>query len=151
MARDRISKSFSIDFGHDNPEWEQIRKAAELKNQLEDRGKQWVDRLNDDLHAAQAKRKQPVEDGYTYEVTTEGSRDRLYVWPYSARAIAHEAVNQSMLKLVPIGDIKSRKGPDHKVPKELAERSNAAQGRTTKKAKRAAAKARREAKKQGEQ
>lgn len=132
-------------------EFRDVRKMEGLYEQLDERGKLWTDRLNDDLHNAQAKRKQPIEDGYTYAITTEGSRDRLYVWPYTARSIAHEAVTQAMLKLVPIGDIKARKGPDRRVPQELAERSNAAQGRTTKKAKRAAAKERREAKKRGEQ
>lgn len=128
MARERISEHFSIDFGYDNPEWVRIRKAAGLKAELEARGQGWVDRLNAELRAAQAARKQPVEDGYKFEITTEGSRLRLYVWPFTARAIAHEAVNQSMLKLVPIGSIKRTKGPDHSVPKELARRSNEGRG-----------------------
>lgn len=128
MARERISEHFSIDFGYDNPEWKSIRTTPEMKSELSARGKSWTDRLNAELRAAQAARRQPIEDGYTYEVTTEGSRYRLYVWPFTARAIAHEAVNQSMLKLVPIGSIKRTKGPDHSVPKELARRSIEAQG-----------------------
>lgn len=122
----RISPNISIEFTRDSAEWNRIRATPEMKESLEARGKEWVDRLNAELHAAQAKRNQPVEDGYTYEVTTEGTRARLYVRPYTARAIAHEAVNQSMLKLVPIGDIKKNKGPDHEVPRELARRSDAA-------------------------
>jgi hypothetical protein len=128
VSRERLTDRISIDFGHNNPEWKRIRTTPETKAELETRGKQWVDRLNADLHAAQAARKQPVEDGYMYDITTEGSRYRLYVWPFTARAIAHEAVNQSMLKLVPIGSIKRNKGPDHKVPKELARRANEGRG-----------------------
>jgi hypothetical protein len=125
-VKERLTDRISIDFGSNNPEWRRIRKTAELKSELDARGRQWVERLNAELHAAQAKRKQPVEDGYRYEITTEGSRYRLYVWPYTARAIAHEAVNQSMLKLVPIGSIKRTKGPDREVPRELGRRGNEA-------------------------
>lgn len=126
--RERLTDNISIDFGHNNPEWRRIRKTAEMKAELEERGKTWVERLNAELRAAQAKRKQPVEDGYMYEITTEGSRYRLYVWPFTARAIAHEAVNQSMLKMVPIGSIKrvtKKSGLSGRaVPQELARRAN---------------------------
>lgn len=128
MTRQRITDRISIDFGYNNPEWKRIRTTSETKAELEARGQQWVDRLNAGLRAAQGARKQPLEDGYMYDVTEEGSRYRLYVWPFTARAIAHEAVNQSMLKLVPIGDIKKNKGPDHSVPKELARRANEGRG-----------------------
>lgn len=124
--RRRISPHFAIDFGRNNPEWARIRKTPAMEAELEERGRMWVARLNADLRASQARRKQPIEDGYTFNVTTEGTRARLYVWPFTARAIAHEAVNQSMLKLVPIGSIKRTKGPDHGVPRELARRANAA-------------------------
>lgn len=128
--RERLTDRVSIDFGFNNPEWKRIRTTPETKAELEARGKQWTSRLNAELRAAQAKRKQPIEDGYMYEVTTEGSRYRLYVWPFTARAIAHEAVNQSMLKLVPIGSIKrvtKASGLSGRaVPRELARRANEA-------------------------
>lgn len=126
MTRKRLTARISIDWGHNNPEWRRIRTSPGIEAELETRGKTWTERLNTELHAAQAKRKQPIEDGYSHDVTTGGSRDRLYVWPFTARAIAHEAVNQSMLKLVPIGSIKRNKGPDHAVPRELARRANEA-------------------------
>jgi hypothetical protein len=123
----QLTDRISVDFGDNNPEWERIRKSLGLYHELDTRGKGWTERLNAELRAAQAKRNQPIEDGYDYNITAEGSRLRLYVWPFTARAIAHEAVNQSMLKMVPIGSIKATKGPDHEVPKELARRSNEAQ------------------------
>lgn len=126
--KEQLSDHFSIDFGFNNPEWKRIRTTPETKEELESRGREWVKRLNEELHAAQAKRKQPAEDGYKYEVTTEGSRYRLYVWPFTARAIAHEAVNQSMLKLVPVGNVKKNAGADHETPRELGRRGAKASG-----------------------
>jgi hypothetical protein len=81
MAREQLTDHISIDFGHNNPEWNRIRHAQQLREELDARGRQWVERLNADLRSAQSARNQPLEDGYTYNITTEGSRDRLYVWP----------------------------------------------------------------------
>lgn len=127
--RERISEHFSIDFGSNNPEWERIRNTPELDAYLEKIGEATVSRCNDDLHAAQAKRKQPIEDGYDFHIT-HGSRARLNIFPDTPRAIAHEAVNQSILKNMPVGEIKGvARGADHEVPRELARRSNEAQRR----------------------
>jgi hypothetical protein len=110
-------------------EFERIRHAQPLVALFEDRGAEWVGRLNDELHSAQAKRKQPVEDGYDAEVTTGGSRARLYVRAFTARAMAHEAANQSILKNMPIGGVPKKVTPvDPNLPRELAERSLDAQG-----------------------
>lgn len=128
MTRKRLTGNIWIDWGYNNPEWRRIRTTPATQAELEERGKQWTERLNAELHAAQAKRHQPIEDGYMFDVTTGGTRARLYVWPFTARAIAHEAVNQSMLKLVPIGSIKRAAGPNPEVPRELARRANEARG-----------------------
>jgi hypothetical protein len=128
MTRKRLTKNIEIDWGHNNPEWRRIRTSPRMTADLEERGKQWTARLNNELRAAQAARHQPIADGYAHTVSTSGTRARLYVWPYTARAIAHEAVNQSMLKLVPIGSVKRTRGPDHEVPRELARRSNEGRG-----------------------
>lgn len=121
----RISDHFSIDFGFNNPEWREMRNSPGTDDYLTQLGEQIVARCNADLRAAQAKRGQPQEDGYDYHIT-HGSRSRLNVFPTTARAMAHEAVNQTILKNMPIG-AKSTRGPDHEIPRELARRSNEAQ------------------------
>lgn len=83
-----------------------------------------VDRSNGDLRAAQAARKQPVEDGYTSS-TTHGDRVRVNGYPITARAIAHDAVNQSLAKNLPMG---TPPPPNHEIPRELGRRSMDAQG-----------------------
>lgn len=129
MPRERISDNFSIDFGTNNPEWERIRNTPEMDAYLEKIGEDTVSRCNDDLHAAQARRNQPVEDGYDFHIT-HGSRARLNIFPDTPRGMAHEAVNQSILKNMPVGEIKGEaRGADYEVPRELARRSNEAQGR----------------------
>jgi hypothetical protein len=67
-----------------------------------------------------------VEDGYDYHIT-HGSRARLNVFPSTPRGMAHEAVNQTILKHMPMGTAKTGQGPDHDIPRELARRSNEAQ------------------------
>lgn len=119
MARHRIGEHFAIDFPNDSPEWERIRHAPSLVDHLVKAGEETVKRCNEDLHAAQAARKQTVEDGYEYEVSFAGDRARLHLWPYTARAIAHEAVNHAILKNIPVGTPPSAV-PDHEIPRELA-------------------------------
>lgn len=126
MPRRKISEHFSIDFGSNNPMWRAIRNAPGVDEHLNKVGEETVGRCNGDLRAAQANRNQPQEDGYDYHIT-HGSRSRLNIFPSTARAIAHEAVNQTILKSVPVGDVKSRRAPDHDIPRELARRSNEAQ------------------------
>jgi hypothetical protein len=78
----------------------QIRRAPGMIAYLEGKGTEWVAELNTELHAAQARRKQTVEDGYDFHVTTGGTRARLYIVAETARAQAHEAANSSILKLM---------------------------------------------------
>lgn len=85
---------------HDREFGPQIRKAPGMVALLDSMGEEWVARLNTELHAAQARRKQPVEDGYIHDVTTGGTRARLYIVATTARAQAHEAEHSSILKLM---------------------------------------------------
>lgn len=84
---------------HDE-EFPPIRKSPGMVAYLEEKGEEWVAELNADLHAAQAKRKQPVEDGYTHYVHVGGTRARLYIVAATARAQAHEARHNMILKLM---------------------------------------------------
>jgi hypothetical protein len=118
MARTQLTKNIAIDFPDDSPEWERIRKSEGMVAYLEKVGTETVTRSNADLHAAQAARKQPVEDGYDHHITTEGSRARLYIEPTTARAIAHEAVNHTILKSLPMGTPPDATA-DHEIPREL--------------------------------
>lgn len=121
MSRRKISDHFAIDFGNDNPAWREMRNSAGTDTYLEKLGEEVVARCNADLRAAQAKRKQPVEDGYDFHIT-HGSRARLNIFPNTVRAIAHEAVNQTILKTMPMG-AKGHTAPDHEIPRELGSRS----------------------------
>lgn len=125
MSKRTISDHFKIDFGFENPEWRAMRNSPGVDEYLHKLGEETVSRCNADLRAAQAKRGQPQEDGYDYHIT-HGSRSRLKVFPSTPRAIAHEAVNQTILKHLPMGAVKTS-GPDHEIPRELARRSNEAQ------------------------
>jgi hypothetical protein len=102
MARRQISEHFTINFGFNNPAWREIRNSPAVDQYLERVGEETVARCNADLHAAQAKRRQPVEDGYDFHIT-HGTRSRLNIFPDTPRAIAHEAVNQTILQNVPVG------------------------------------------------
>jgi hypothetical protein len=83
-----------------NPGFVEMRKDPKLVSILRVRGETWVARLNAELHAAQKARKQPIADGYTFYVHTEGSRARLYIVATTARAQAHERKHSSILKLM---------------------------------------------------
>lgn len=126
MTKRKISDHFTIDFGFDNPAWREMRNSPGVDDYLDRLGKETVARCNADLRAAQAKRGQPQEDGYDYHIT-HGSRSRLNIFPDTPRAIAHEAVNQTILKTLPMGDKGATRPPDHEIPRELARRSNEAQ------------------------
>ena len=91
-------------------EFQRVRKTAKLESILRVRGETWVSRLNAELHAAQVKRKQPVEDGYTFYIHSGGSRLRLYIVAFTARAQAHERKHSSILKLMETTkyDVKTR-------------------------------------------
>jgi hypothetical protein len=132
MARRQISEHFTINFGFNNPAWREIRNSPAVDQYLERVGEETVARCNADLHAAQAKRRQPVEDGYDFHIT-HGTRSRLNIFPDTPRAIAHEAVNQTILQNVPVGGPKgAAHGPDHDIPRELrARRDDVAQERDT--------------------
>ena len=83
-----------------NPGFIEMRKDPKLVSILRVRGETWVARLNEELHPAQKARKQPIADGYTYYVHTTGSRARLYIVAFTARAQAHEKKHSSILKLM---------------------------------------------------
>lgn len=85
---------------HDKEFAPQIRKTPGMIITLRNMGAGWIGDLNDELNAAQARRKQPVEDGYDSHVTEGGSRARLFIVAASARAQAHEAKHGSILKLM---------------------------------------------------
>jgi len=63
-------------------------------------GEQWVGDLNRELNAAQARRKQPIEDGYKFSISHNDDRIRMRIWAFTARAMVHEAKHQSILKLM---------------------------------------------------
>jgi hypothetical protein len=125
MTKRKISEHFAIDFGSNNPAWREMRNSPGVDAYLHGVGEETISRCNADLRAAQAKRGQPQEDGYDFTIT-HGSRSRLTVFPNTPRAMAHEAVNQSIIKNVPIGAPKTGT-PDHEIPRELARRSNEVQ------------------------
>lgn len=91
-------------------EFTRIRKSPVLEAQFHEMGFDWAERLNAELHTAQAARKQPEADGYDYHVNKEPSRLRLYIVAATARGQAHEAKHHSMLKLIPMEglDVKVR-------------------------------------------
>jgi len=141
MGRTQITKNIAVDFPDDSPEWERIRKCEGMVAFLERIGTETVERCNADLHAAQAARKQPVADGYDHDIHMGGSRARLTIEPTTARGIAHEAVNHSILKNLPIGE-PPEVPADHEVPRELQaggvkelfkQRKDAAREKATKK------------------
>jgi hypothetical protein len=79
-------------------EFRRIRKSEGIVELLTKMGAEVVASLNPELHAAQAKRGQPVEDGYGFRVSLDGTRARLHILPYTARAQAHEEAHTSILK-----------------------------------------------------
>lgn len=95
---------------HDEQFAPQIRKAPGMVAYLDAKGTEWVSELNAELHAAQEKRHQPVEDGYDHHIQTGGTRARLYIVAATARAQAHEAAHSSILKLMKDHDIKKGEG-----------------------------------------
>jgi hypothetical protein len=119
-----------------NDEFERIRKSARLESMFRVRGETWCARLNTELHAAQTKRKQPVEDGYTFYIHSTGTRLRLYIVAFTARAQAHERAHSSILKLMETTkyDVKTRAG--------LKKKAAAKKAAAARKAKRAVSEAR---------
>lgn len=81
-------------------DWQYIRKSPELVAMFNQIGGMWVDDLNRELHSAQAARRQKVEDGYKFAINVDSDRIRMRVWAFTARAMAHEAKHQSILKLM---------------------------------------------------
>lgn len=110
------------DFRWNMGEFRRIRKTPEMVAQLEKMGREWVERLNGELHDAQAARKQPVEDGYIADVTTSGTRARLFIVAETARAQVHDARHQSILKQMHIDAVPHNIDVD--LPRVYAERAN---------------------------
>lgn len=104
MARVRWNKATLpsyVDSMYSNTEdWQYIRKAPELITFFDTMGSSWVTALNQELHAAQRARKQPVADGYAHAITVNEDRIRMRIWCTTARAMAHEAKHQSILRLM---------------------------------------------------
>jgi hypothetical protein len=121
MAGRTIKVSPNIRMVLHNEEFERVRKTGAMIGLLHLRGEEWVERLNNELHAAQAKRRQPVEDGYVYHVSDRGTRARLYVVAATARAQAHERAHSSILRLMETTnyDVKTR-GQLEKAAKKAA-------------------------------
>lgn len=101
-AREEVAgkRMGAIAFDWHLDEFEHIRKSDEMVEFLHGIGTELCASLNAELNEAQAERKQPIEDGYKFYVTNEGtaSRARLHILAFTARAQAHEAVHQSILK-----------------------------------------------------
>lgn len=125
------------DWSWNMAEFERIRKTPELEAMLAGRAEEWVERLNDELHAAQAKRKQRVEDGYVYHISEKGDRLRLYIIAATARAEAHERAHSSILKLMKTTryDVKTRT----QLAEAAAKKAAAKKRRETRRARREAA------------
>lgn len=128
MAKERLTDNISIDFGTKNPEWKRIRTSPEMKAYLDAIGQETVARCNASLHAAQAARNQPQEDGYAADVVATGDRARLNINPTTARAKAHEAVHHDILKNLPIGGVPESPAPDRSVAQELGRRGAESSG-----------------------
>jgi type IV secretory pathway TrbL component len=80
--------------------FKEIRTSEGMNAVLREMGEETVTALNSELAQAQTARRQPVNDGYGYHVSTGGSRDRLQIVAYTARAQAHEAKHQSILRRI---------------------------------------------------
>jgi len=78
----------------------EVRKSAGLEAIFAENGDTWVNRLNNELILAEAKRSQPPEDGYVYHLHRGTTRVRMYVVAATARAQAHERKHSSILKLM---------------------------------------------------
>jgi hypothetical protein len=91
--------------------WQYIRKSPDLIDMFTVMGEHIVQELNWELNAAQARRKQKVEDGYKFAVSVNDDRIRMRIWAFTARAAAHEAKHQSILKHMQfVGDINKGTG-----------------------------------------
>lgn len=94
----RVGESFKVRLN--NTGFVDMRKDPELVSMFRARGETWCARLNEELHRAQEARRQPKADGYKFYVHTEGTRVRLYIVAFTARAQAHERKHSSILKLM---------------------------------------------------
>lgn len=92
-------------------DWQDIRKSPDLVDLFAITGEHIVRDLNHELHTAQMSRKQKVEDGYKFAISHDRDRIRMRIWAFTARAAAHEAKHQSILKNMQfIGDVKEKGG-----------------------------------------
>ena len=96
--RFKVGDSFVVQLNND--EFVELRKQPALEAIFVAMGEQWVGRLNAELHAAQKARGQPIADGYNFRITRGGSRIRMYIRAFTARAAAHEKKHSSILKLM---------------------------------------------------
>lgn len=117
----RIKVSPRITMQLNNATFEEVRKAAPLEAMFVAAGKEWVADLNAELHAAQKARKQPMFDGYKYHLSRAGTRIRMDIRAFTARAAAHEKKHSKILKLMKTTgfDIETH-GKDQPSPAEIA-------------------------------
>lgn len=108
-----------------------IRKCAGMEQRLRAKGTAWCAALNAELRAAEASRGQPIADGYTFHITGTGDRLRLHIVAETARAQAHEARHQSILKLMDMSDTHLYRAYPQGLPAELGRRGNAARATGT--------------------
>ena len=80
--------------------FKEIRTCEGMNAVLHEMGEENVAALNAELAQAQTARKQPVHDGYGYHVSTGGTRNRLQIVAFTARAQAHEAKHMSILRRI---------------------------------------------------
>jgi hypothetical protein len=92
-------------------EFKRIRNSPGMVALLEAKGEEWVAELNAELREAQAKRRQPIEDGYKYWIS-RGTRARLHIIAATARAQAHEAEHSSILRLMKVGGTSNVTNPN---------------------------------------
>jgi hypothetical protein len=117
----RVGDNFKVRLN--NPGFVEMRKDPKLVSILRVRGETWCARLNAELHKAQEARRQPIADGYTFYVHTEGTRARLYIVAFTARAQAHEKKHSSILKLMETTGYDVKEHADLTVEQQMASTS----------------------------
>lgn len=92
-------------------EFRRVRNSPGMTEFLRAKGEEWVAELNAELREAQARRKQPIEDGYDYWIS-KGTRARLHIIAKTARAQAHEAEHSSILKVMKVAGKSNVQNPN---------------------------------------
>jgi hypothetical protein len=109
-------------------EFRRVRNSPGMVAEFHAMGEKWVAELNAQLRSAQAKRKQPIEDGYIYWIS-HGTRARLHIMAKTARAQAHEAEHSAILKVMHVAGKSNVTNPNSRSVRAI-KRSTDAQGNT---------------------